>query len=151
MIYREWVLSNAVWTKAGNLTTRAATDPSYPQWLLQAPLWTQIWSGPVPGEKLWCVDPLTNIRLAKALGTPIGTHWYGWNNELFDTHYPVYTPKACFAATTAAMQSADPPVHVIPYVSICRSTVVLPAIVGTEQTAEAHVLPCVPACLRLRP
>jgi hypothetical protein len=41
------------------------------------------------------------------------TFRYGWNNELFDTHYPVYTPKQCFAQATAMMQSAR--VHVVPY------------------------------------
>ena len=67
----------------------------------------------MPGKPLWCVDPQENIQLAAALGTPIGTHWYGWNNEAFDTQYPVYTPKSCFAAATAAMQAAD--VSVVPY------------------------------------
>ena len=85
----------------------------YPQWLLHAPFWTQIWSGPLPGKSEWCVDPSENIRLAAALGVPIGTHWYGWNNELFVTHYPVYTPKVCFPAATKAMQSQR--VHVVPY------------------------------------
>ena len=112
MIYRDWALGSAVWTQAGNLTTRVK-QPHYPQWLLEAPLWTEIWSGPLPGKKLWCVDPADNIRLAEALGTPIGTHWYGWNNEEFDTRYPVYTPKSCFAGATAAMQAHS--VHVVPY------------------------------------
>ena len=39
-IYRDWVLNNAVWTRAGNLSTRAR-DPGYPHWLLRTPLWTQ--------------------------------------------------------------------------------------------------------------
>ena len=37
---------------------------------------------------------------------------------MFDTHYPVYTPKEGFANATAIMQSADPPVYVVPYVSV---------------------------------
>jgi hypothetical protein len=37
MIYRDWALQSAVWTKAGNLTTRIKT-PGYPHWLLKAPL-----------------------------------------------------------------------------------------------------------------
>ena len=61
MIYRDWALGSAVWTQAGNLTTRMK-QPHYPQWLLEAPLWTEIWSGPLPGKKLWCVDPADNIR-----------------------------------------------------------------------------------------
>ena len=39
-IYRDWVLNSAVWTRAGNLSTRAR-DPGYPHWLLRTPLWTQ--------------------------------------------------------------------------------------------------------------
>jgi hypothetical protein len=78
MIYRRWALNHSVWAQAGNLTTRSA-DASYPSWLLQAPLWTQIWSGPLPGKSAWCVDPEENIRLASALGVPIGTHWYVCN------------------------------------------------------------------------
>ena len=111
-IYREWVLHEAVWTRAGNLTTRAA-DRAYPQWLLQAPFWSQIWShaGNITTDGAMQED---NIQLAAALGTPIGTHWYGWETQDFDTHYPVYTPKPNFAAATAAMQSANPPVHVVP-------------------------------------
>ena len=135
MIYRDWAIGSAIWTQAGNLTTRMK-QPHYPHWLLEAPLWTEVWSGPLPGKKLWCVDPADNIRLAEALGTSIGTHWYplrqiflltlsplrsrsmsggryGWNNEEFDTCYPVYTPKACFAGATAAMQAHS--VHVVPY------------------------------------
>ena len=38
---------------------------------------------------------------------------YGWNTEVFDTHYPVYTPKPGFASATAALQAAN--VHVVPY------------------------------------
>eukprot|EP01043_Picozoa_sp_COSAG02_P003960 COSAG02_NODE_100_length_36897_cov_9.681749_20_plen_183_part_00 len=75
MIYRNWALSNAVWTTKGNLTKRAATDPSYPSWLLQAPLWTEMWSTPgLPQEASAQIQE--NIRLAHALSTPIGTHWY---------------------------------------------------------------------------
>lgn len=75
MIYRAWALSDAVWTKAGNLTQRVATDSSYPSWLLQAPLWTQMWSNPAVPQEASAQIP-ENIRLANALGVPIGTHWY---------------------------------------------------------------------------
>ena len=111
MIYRTWALREAVWTRAGNLTTRSG-DPNYPQWLLEAPFWTTGDSGAQQGD---------NIRLAAELGTAIGTHWYGWEQETFDTHYPVYTPKAGFKAATAAMQAATPPVYVVRSLVVCLS------------------------------
>ena len=109
MIYRGWALREATWTKPGNLSTRAR-DPSYPHWLLEAPLWTQVFTNLTNGS--WLQQ---NTDLAAALGTPIGTHWYQWEVETFDTHYPVYTPRPGFAAATATMQAATPPVHVVPY------------------------------------
>ena len=65
------MLQHAVWTQAGNLTTRAAT-PGYPRWLLEAPLWTigGVWKGE------WSAATLNeSITLAAELGTPIGFHW----------------------------------------------------------------------------
>ena len=39
MLHRSWALRNASWTTQGNLSVRAAGQPGYPHWLLQAPLW----------------------------------------------------------------------------------------------------------------
>ena len=67
MIYREWALNHAVWARRGNLTVRAA-EPSYPTWLLETPLW-----GATGGDPNSSSLPAANIRLAAALGTPVGT------------------------------------------------------------------------------
>ena len=83
MIYREWVLNNAVWTRRCNLTIRAA-KPGYPQWLLKTPLW-----GAVGGAVSWQAE---NMRLAAELGTPVGTQWYLWETQAFD-HNCKYTSK----------------------------------------------------------
>eukprot|EP01046_Picozoa_sp_COSAG06_P029421 COSAG06_NODE_2727_length_6383_cov_3.025939_2_plen_579_part_00 len=76
MIYRDWVLASAVWTRAGNLTTRMQSDPGYPHWLLKAPLWTKVSSDappPLPGKKLpsscTVFDPNENIELAAGAET----------------------------------------------------------------------------------
>ena len=90
-IYREWALAEAAWTRAGNLSTR--TD--IPAWLLRAPLWLRL-SGndPSSNSTFQLVD-----GVKEALGgdgsavTDIGLHWYSWNQEKFDSHYPIYTPK----------------------------------------------------------
>jgi hypothetical protein len=41
MLHRSWALQNASWTARGNLSTRAATEPGYPRWLLEAPFWAE--------------------------------------------------------------------------------------------------------------
>lgn len=118
-IYREWALSNAVWTRRGNLTTRAATETGYPQWLLRAPLWTQ--GGPAGNcggcgsdnhsMATWLSD---HAALVELIGAEIGCHWYAWEIEPLDTGDPVYTPRPGFTEDVAALQASGA-VHVVPY------------------------------------
>jgi hypothetical protein len=100
MIYREWALTHAVWAQRGNLTVRAA-EPGYPTWLLETPLW-----GATGGDPNSSTYPADNIRLAAALGTPVGTQWYNWQTQPFDHDYPVMTPRPGFGAAVAKMQAS---------------------------------------------
>ena len=114
-IYREWALAEAAWTRAGNLSTR--TD--IPAWLLRAPLWLRL-SGndPSSNSTFQLVD-----SVKEALGgdgsavTDIGLHWYTWNQEKFDSHYPIYTPKPGFRAAVDKIQTphAGITARVVPY------------------------------------
>ena len=114
-IYREWALAEAAWTRAGNLSTR--TD--IPAWLLRAPLWLRL-SGndPSSNSTFQLVD-----SVKEALGgdgsaiTDIGLHWYSWNQEKFDSHYPIYTPKPGFRAAVDKIQTphAGITARVVPY------------------------------------
>ena len=90
---RRWALAEAKWTRAGNLSTRAAR-PGYPHWLLRAPLWTK--GGPDGNcggcgsdnhsMATWLSD---HAALVELVGTEIGCHWYAWEEEPLDTGDPV--------------------------------------------------------------
>jgi hypothetical protein len=101
-LYRNWALLNARWTRKGNLTTR--TD--IPSWLLRAPLWLRL-SGNNP-ESTSTMAEINGVK--ESLGgdavTDIGVHYYSWNTEHFDSHYPIYTAKPGFREAVGAMQTA---------------------------------------------
>lgn len=115
-LYRDWAVTDAAWTRRGNLSTRAAGVPG---WLLRAPLWLRLSYVPVDGNYTEAlVDGVREVLGGPGSAvTDIGLHWYGWNVEKFDTHYPIYTPKPGFAAAVARLQTAHAGVtaRVVPY------------------------------------
>ena len=124
-LYREWALANAVWTRKGNLSARAAAD-DMPAWLLRSPLWLRL-SGNDP-EQNSTFELVDGIRELLASGggdeagdpaaiTDLGLHWYSWNDEEFDTHYPIYTARAGFGEAVARLQMphAGITARVVPY------------------------------------
>jgi hypothetical protein len=114
-IYREWAIADARWTKRGNLSAR----DDVPAWLLRAPLWLKL-SGNYPNHSS-TLELADGVKEAFGGGnsavTDIGIHWYGWNTEAFDTHYPIYTAKDQFGEAVAKMQSphAGITARIIPY------------------------------------
>lgn len=110
-IYRDFALASTSWGSSSNLSTRAANH-ALPPWLLTTPLWVTTSVEP-SGIGPACA------ALAQVLALPTGidvvVHWYGWNNEIFDTNYPNYTARAGFAAGVAACQATG--MRVIPYIN----------------------------------
>ena len=49
--------------------------------------------------------------------TDIGVHWYSWNKEEFDSHYPIYSAKDGFGEAVARLQKphAGITARVVPY------------------------------------
>jgi len=117
-IYREWALAEAVWTRKGNLSTRA-DNGDMPAWLLRAPLWLKLdGNDPKSEETFAIVDGFRELLGGDGSAvTDIGLHWYHWNNEAFDTEYPVYTARAGFGEAVARLQTphAGITTRVVPY------------------------------------
>ena len=114
-MYRGWATAHAHWTRRGNLSARS----DVPAWLLRAPVWVRLNSlAPSHSSTLQLVD---GIR--EHFGGPgsevadIGLHWYSWNTEAFDSHYPIYTAKPGFGAAVARLQTphAGITARVVPY------------------------------------
>jgi hypothetical protein len=115
-MYRKWALPNAVWTRQGNLSQRTDT----PAWLLRAPVWVRL-SGndPAAASTTQLVDGIKE-QLGSGGGgsvTELGVHYYSWNTEKFDTHYPIYSARPGFASAVAKMQRmhAGVTARVVPY------------------------------------
>ena len=75
------MFEGTVWGRSGDLTTRAG---ELPPWRAASPVWAMI-----------AGDPATAQAEAAAFSAAVGVpgveptyHWYGWNNEAFDTYYP---------------------------------------------------------------
>jgi hypothetical protein len=115
-IYRDWTLTNATWTSRGNLSQRT----EIPKWVLDAPMWVRV-NGLVNGTSgnMAAVDKLRTFlgQDSDSTITDIGVHWYSWNQEAFDTHYPVYTPRDGFGAAVSALQQplSGVTARVVPY------------------------------------
>ena len=114
-IYRDWVLDEADWTRKGNLSERA----DVPAWLLRSPLWLKLQGNDPEAESTFAI--VDGVRELLGSGdsavTDIGLHWYSWNKEEFDSHYPVYTAKDGFGEAVARLQKAHVGIttRVVPY------------------------------------
>ncbi len=105
MIYRGWVRQNAVWYP--KLGPEGRTDT--PAWMRELPVWVQ--RGGEAKEVATAVE-----AFAKAIGVPVGFHWYGWHQIPFDNDYPHYFPvRDGFGEAVRSMQSKG--VYVMPYIN----------------------------------
>ena len=105
MIYRGWVRQNAVWYPKLGPDGRSDT----PTWMRELPVWVQTY-----GDAKTIVPSLESF--AKAMGVPVGFHWYGWHQNPFDNDYPHYLPpKDGFAEAVRELQSKG--VYVMPYIN----------------------------------
>jgi len=104
-IYRAWVRRNAKWFP--KLGPNGRTDT--PKWMKELCAWAQ--TGGAPAE---CVETVKSMQ--RALGVPIGFHWYSWHEIPFDNDYPHYFPtKPGVAEAVADLQAHD--VYVMPYIN----------------------------------
>lgn len=105
VIYRAWVREHAVWYPKLGPDGR----PDTPLWMRELPLWVQTWGTPqtvVPAVEAF----------AKAMGVPVGFHWYGWHQIPFDNDYPHYFPvKDGFGEAVRELQANG--VYVMPYIN----------------------------------
>lgn len=103
--YRQWASREARWWPRLGKDGRADT----PLWMRELCAWAQ--TGGAPAE---VVDPVKSMQ--KALGIPIGFHWYNWHQIPFDNDYPHYFPtKPGVADGVADLQRNG--VHVMPYIN----------------------------------
>jgi hypothetical protein len=116
-IYRDWVLNEAAWTRRGNLSER--TD--VPSWLLRSPLWLRLSGNDPKAESTFAiVDGIREVLSGDdgdSAVTDIGIHWYSWNKEEFDSHYPIYSAKDGFREAVSRLQKphAGITARVVPY------------------------------------
>jgi hypothetical protein len=114
--YRDWALKHAHWTRKGKISAR----DDVPRWLLAAPVWLRLKPGhhDPPSATYALVD---GVR--EALGgegsavSELGVHWYSWNEEKFDTKYPIWTAKPGFGEMVSRLQQqhAGITARVVPY------------------------------------
>lgn len=104
-IYRDWVRKHARWFP--KLGPRGRTDT--PQWMKELCAWAQ--TGGSPAD---CVEAVKAMQ--RALGVPIGFHWYNWHEIPFDNDYPHYFPtKPGVPEAVADLQANN--VFVMPYIN----------------------------------
>lgn len=105
LIYRDWARREARWFPKLGADGRMDT----PAWMRELCAWA-LTGGP-PEQ---CVPPVLELR--KALGLPIGFHWYNWHQVPFDNDYPHYFPtREGFAEGVGRLQEAG--VAVMPYIN----------------------------------
>ena len=112
-LYASWALPNARWSRKGKLSAR----PDVPPWVLDAPVWMKLGRADDP-ESPATLAKVDGVR--EALGgaaSEMGVHWYGWNEEAFDSKYPVYSPRPGLRGAVAQLQKphAGVTARVVPY------------------------------------
>jgi hypothetical protein len=104
-IYRDWAQREARWWPRLGREGREDT----PAWMRDLSAWAQ--TGGAPAE---CVEPVKQMQ--RALGVPIGFHWYNWHQIPFDNDYPHYFPtKPGVAEAVRDLQANH--VYVMPYIN----------------------------------
>lgn len=103
--YRTWVRQHAAWYPKLGPDGREDT----PFWMRELPVWAQMF-----GDAKTVVPAVETF--AKAMGVPVGFHWYGWHQNPFDNDYPHYLPaKDGFAEGVRELQAKG--VYVMPYIN----------------------------------
>jgi len=105
VIYRDWARRHAAWYP--KLTAEGRADT--PLWLRELPVWVMAGGGIEHCEK-------EVMAFAKAMGVPVGFHWYNWHQIPFDNDYPHYFPaKDGFQQAVGRLQAAG--VYAMPYIN----------------------------------
>jgi hypothetical protein len=105
LIYRDWARREAKWFPSLGAEGRADT----PLWKRELSAWAMTGGGPKD-----CVPRV--LEFARALGVPVGFHWYNWHQIPFDNDYPHYFPtREGFTEGVKALQAGG--VHVMPYIN----------------------------------
>lgn len=90
--YRPWALEQK-WARAGRLSARSGV----PEIVKNAGLWVRdgwVWNK-AEGTPREMNAPLVEAK--RAMGVPVGLHWYDWHHAPFDNLYPHFLPaKAGF-------------------------------------------------------
>jgi hypothetical protein len=105
VIYRDWVREEARWYPG--LGSKGREDT--PKWMRELSCWAL-----ASGTSKQVVPATKDFQ--KAIGLPVGVHWYNWHEIPFDNDYPHYFPtKPGFAEGVAELQAAN--VFVMPYIN----------------------------------
>ena len=105
VIYRDWARWEAKWFPVLTEGSRADT----PSWMRDLCAWAM-----TGGSSNECVPQV--LEFAKALGVPVGFHWYNWHQIPFDNDYPHYFPaRNGFAEGVKELQAGG--VFVMPYIN----------------------------------
>ena len=105
MTYRDWVVKEAKWYPELSAEGRGDT----PKWMRELPVWL------LANGKPETVVPAVE-KFAKAVGVPVGVHWYNWHQIPFDDDYPHYFPTVQgFAEGVRRLQSKN--IYVMPYIN----------------------------------
>lgn len=101
MLYKEWAKNEASWYPRSLMGAEGREDT--PKWMKELCVWA------VGGDQQ--VE-----EFQKALGVPIGFHWYQWHEIPFDNDYPHYFPaKPDFAKKVKLLQKRN--IYVMPYIN----------------------------------
>lgn len=105
LVYRAWARADAHWFPSLGPEGRADT----PAWMRELCAWAM--TGGAPDA---CVPAVLEFR--RALGVPVGFHWYSWHQIPFDNDYPHYFPtREGFRAGVAQLHAGG--VAVMPYIN----------------------------------
>ena len=106
MIYRGWVCQNAAWYPKLGAEGRSDT----PLWMRGLPVWL---SG--DGDMKTIAPKIE--AFAKAMGVPVGFHWYYWHQIPMDNDYPHYFPPIAGCAEAVQKLQANKNIYVMPYIN----------------------------------
>lgn len=103
-LYRQWAIRQK-WCAKGRMCERS----DYPRAMADVDLWL------LASGSLVSVTNATARGRAALKGLDIGVHWYNWNNEPFDTHYPEFLPLRGFKESCGWMASEG--IVAMPYIN----------------------------------
>ena len=103
-LYREWAVKQK-WCAKGRIRDRA----DYPKAMSDIDVWLL-----APGDPKSVSNCVMRARAAMP-GMNLAFHWYNWNVEPFDTHYPEFLPKRGVKETCEWMASLG--VISMPYIN----------------------------------